>query len=398
NNGNDGRDAAARLTRRGVRVTLIGAADAPATLPASDLVIDAAFGTGFRGEYDAPDPRGAPVLAVDIPSGVDGLTGAAGGGAVRATATVTFAALKPGLLVPPGRALAGHVRLADIGLDVAAATAHLVEAADVAAWLPHRAVDAHKWQAAVWIVAGSPGMTGAAALASRGAQRGGAGYVRLSTPGGLATAAEEVVRTALPATGWAGEVIVGAGRFRALAIGPGLGRDHDQDVRRLVAEVPIVPVVVDGDGLTALGRDVARFTADRAVPAVLTPHDGEYERLADRPVGADRLSAARALARDAQAVVLLKGPTTVVAGPDGHALLVTEGDVRLATAGSGDVLTGIIAALLAGGLDPWRAAAAAAWLHGRSASLGFARGLVAGDVAEHLPEVFEQLERPEREA
>src|SRR5262245_7407351 len=172
NNGNDGRDAATRLRARGVRVEVIDASSAEgARLPRADLVVDAAYGTGFRGDYHAPDPGGAPVLAVDIPSGVNGLTGEAGDDAVNADETVSFAALKPGLVLQPGRERAGRVHVADIGLDVSRARAHLLDAADVARWLPTRPAETHKWRAAIWIVAGSPGMTGAAALAAHGAQR-----------------------------------------------------------------------------------------------------------------------------------------------------------------------------------------------------------------------------------
>src|SRR5206468_12211774 len=216
-----------------------------------DLVIDAAYGTGFRGEYDAPDPARASVLAVDIPSGVNGLTGEAAAGAVRADVTVTFGALKPGLLFHPGRELSGLVEIADIGLDCSSAAVHVVEAVDVAGWLPERAPETHKWKSAVWIVAGSAGMTGAAALAAGGAQRGGAGYVRLSSPGPdvWAPAPVEVVRTPLPHVEWDTAVLEGLDRFRALIVGPGLGIDPatGPSVRRVVRESS-VPTVVDGDG------------------------------------------------------------------------------------------------------------------------------------------------------
>ncbi|MGH9164084.1 MAG: NAD(P)H-hydrate epimerase, partial [Acidimicrobiales bacterium] len=186
NNGADGRSAAARLRRRGARVLVLDAADAPARLPASDLVIDAAYGTGFRGHYVAPDPGGAPVLAVDIPSGVDGLTGEADEGAVRASATLTLAALKPGLLLGGGARLAGQVEVADIGLDIGVVFAHLVEDADVAAALPVRDRLAHKWQSAVLVVAGSPGMMGAPMLVAGAALRAGAGYALVGVPGAAA--------------------------------------------------------------------------------------------------------------------------------------------------------------------------------------------------------------------
>jgi NAD(P)H-hydrate epimerase len=358
---------------------------------ACDLVIDAAYGTGFHGDYTAPNPGNAPVLAIDIPSGVDGLTGAASDGAVRADVTVTFAALKPGLVLQPGRSLAGTVEVVDIGLDCSRATAHLVERADVVDWLPARGAESHKWRAALWIIAGSPGMTGAAALASMGAQRAGAGYVRLSSPGSSpgAHAPVEVVGTELDAIGWERTVLDGLERFRALVIGPGIGTEAAtiDAVRRVVADA-IVPAVVDGDALTAIGRDVATIAHPLAV---LTPHDGEYARLTGHAPGPDRIDAARALAVTADATVLLKGSTTVVAGIDGRVLVTTTGDARLATAGTGDVLSGIIGALLAQGVHPTRAAAMGAWLHGTAATRGPARGLVASDVAAQLPAVFAEL-------
>jgi NAD(P)H-hydrate epimerase len=209
NNGNDGRDAARRLRGRGVRTTIVDVAEAPAELPRADLVIDAAFGTGFRGSYDAPDPGGADVLAVDIPSGVDGLTGEATERVMQADRTVTFAALKPGLVLGSGPLLAGAVEVADIGLDTSSARAHLVTDADVASWLPHRSRAAHKWQSAVCVIGGSPGLEGAASLTTRAALRTGAGYVRWSAPGGVPHQAKplEAVGVDLPATGWADEVL-----------------------------------------------------------------------------------------------------------------------------------------------------------------------------------------------
>ena len=387
NNGADGRSAAAWLRRRGVRVSVIDAADAPPVLPPADLVIDAAYGTGFRGAYEAPDPGTAPVLACDIPSGVDGRTGEAGPGAVLATRTVTFAALKPGLVFEPGRSHAGSVTVADIGLDVSSASAGLLDAADVAAGLPSRPVDAHKWRAAVWVIGGSAGMTGAPVLAASAAARAGAGYVRLSVPGlpGPAPATPiEVVSVDVAEHGWADAVLAEAERFRSLVIGPGLGDRGAAEVRRVVAE-SIVPVVVDGDGLRALGTDCVHVGHPTTV---LTPHDGEFERLSGHRPGVDRIDAARRLSGATNAVVLLKGPTTVVADPAGAVLVVAAADARLATAGTGDVLSGVIAALIARGLDAFRAAAVGAFLHGRAAALGPADGLVASDVVAHLPDAF----------
>lgn len=399
NNGADGRAAARRLERRGVRCHVVDAAAAPVALPACDLVVDAAYGTGFRGRFDPParPPSMPPVLAVDVPSGVDGLSGEASGHPWPAVRTVTFAAWKPGLLIGDGPELAGRVDVVDIGLDVTGARAHLVEPGDVAGWLPDRARATHKWRAAVRVVAGSPGMTGAAHLVARAAPRAGAGYVRLSTPGSDHDpfAPTEAVVTPLPAAGWARVARDGLDRFAALAVGPGLGTDGaDAEQVRLLVAGTSVAVVVDGDGLRALGRDAATVIGDRpddAGPVVLTPHDGEFEALTGGPPGADRFTAARELAAATGAVVLLKGPTTLVADPDGHVWATTSGDARLATAGTGDVLTGTVAALLAQGIEADRAAAAAAQLHGRAGALAWRRGMVAGDLIDHLPAALAEL-------
>jgi NAD(P)H-hydrate epimerase len=395
NNGADGRSAAARLRRRGVRVTVVDAADPPATLPEADLVIDAAYGTGFRGTYTpVPPAPGAPVLAVDIPSGVDGLTGRASGAPLRANRTITFAALKPGLLFADGPELAGDVEVADIGLDTSGAPIHVVEPADVARWIPARPRESHKWKAAVWVVAGSPGMTGAAHLCARAAQRAGAGYVRLSPPGVDDDPGKpvEAVGVPLPRDGWAEQVLSGLERFGALAVGPGLGTGDAtaEDVRRVVHDAP-VPVVADGDALTALGRDAAKVLAGRGAPMVLTPHDGELARLGGDADDPDRIAVTQRLAATLGAVVLRKGSTTIVAAPDGTTLLTTSGDARLATAGTGDVLTGVIGALLAQGVPPLEAAAAGAHLHGRAGALAWPRGLVAGDLVDRLPAALAEL-------
>ena len=399
NNGADGRVAATLLGARGVQVRMFDAAACPAALPPSHLVIDAAYGTGFRGEWRPPHVGDAPVLAVDIPTGVDGLTGAADPHVLAASATVTFQALKPGLVLPPGSQWCGAVHIADIGLSgavAAAARAHVVEAADVADWLPVRGSNTHKWQAAVRLVAGSAGMTGAAVLAAGAAMRAGAGMVHLSAVGcTVRDAPVEVVQQPLSTFMWSNDVVESLDRFHALVIGPGVGRDDPTaaEVRAAVLAAP-VPVVLDGDGLFAMSwnaEGAAALLRRRTMPTVLTPHDGEYQLLVGERPGADRIQAARALAAHTGCVVLLKGPATVVARPDGEALVSTTGDQRLATAGSGDVLAGIVGALLAQGIDPFHAAAAGAWLHGRSAGRGPSSGMLAGDIAGHLPAVLEEL-------
>jgi hydroxyethylthiazole kinase-like uncharacterized protein yjeF len=396
NNGADGRAAAELLAGKGVKVRVFDAVECPAVLPAADLVIDAAYGTGFRRTWNAPDVGDTPVLAVDIPSGVNALTGEIFGDVLAATRTVTFAALKPGLLIPPGAEMTGALELADIGLGAGVAAhahAQLVQPSDVADWVPERDATAHKWRAAVRIIAGSSGMTGAARLAAHAAMRAGAGMVHLSAPGTLVPQAPaEVVQRPLPAKSWAAAVLDTIDRFHSLVVGPGLGRDDEtnEQTRLLAVDAP-VPTVIDGDGLFAMAWNAdgaAALLRRRTTPTVLTPHDGEYALLTGAAPVSDRLVAARRLAADTGCVVLLKGPATVVADPDGEVLVVTAGDARLATAGTGDVLSGIIGALLAAGVPALQAAAAGAWLHGRAALLAPARGMVASDIADHLPEVL----------
>ena len=392
NNGNDGRAAARILGADGVRVRTFDAANCPPRLPDADLVIDAAYGTGFHGQWRAPHVGATPVLAVDIPSGVNGLTGEAARGVLPADRTVTFAALKPGLVLAAGRNLAGDVEVVDIGLDTARARAHLVEAADVASWWRPRPPTAHKWSRAVRIVAGSPGMTGAAHLAAGAAQRAGSGMVSLSSPGVEADAPPEVVRRRLPAFDWTDAVLEDLHRYHALVIGPGLGRqEYTVAAVRSTVRQAATPVVVDGDGLFALAWDpdgAGPLVRRRESPTVLTPHDGEYGLLVGHRPDADRLAAVRQVAADMRAVVLLKGPVTVVGEPGGAVLVVASGDARLATAGTGDVLSGIVGALLATGMDPFRAAAAGAWIHAEAGLRGPAVGLVAGDLVDGLPDVL----------
>jgi len=405
NNGNDGRVAARLLSRRGARVEVFDARRPPERIEGADAVVDAAFGTGFRGEYSAPvvEER-VPVVAVDVPTGVDALTGEGRGRPVRADRTVTFGALKPGLLLGDGRALAGRVRVEPIGLplDAVAPTIFLVEDDDVVRLLPARLPEDHKWRSSLMVVAGSPGMYGAATFVARSALRAGAGMVRLGIPGadpGELPVTEAVARV-LPETGFESVVLEELGRFKALVVGPGVGRSGaaEESVRRLVAGAGAVPTLVDADGLVALGpcakaSDVlgSRRGPERAAaaPVVLTPHEGEFAGLAEAPLGTDRVADVRRLSEALGAVVLLKGSTTVVASPsDGRVLLSTAGSPVLATAGTGDVLSGVIGAFLARGVPAAEAAALGAHVHGRAASHGFAEGLVAGDLPDLVAEVL----------
>lgn len=419
NNGGDGLVAARVLRHWGVRTEVFeleAGLDREAlvrSLSRADAAVDAMLGTGFRGTLEG-DPASAaeamnvsraPLIACDIPTGVDGTTGAVEGVAVRAVSTVCFAALKTGLLLQPGAAHAGTIRVEPIGIDVTRAPdepAYHLDEDDVSLLLPVRDVETHKWSAGgLFVVAGQAGMLGAAALVGRSGLRAGAGIVVLGVPGkelASRAAGSEIITRSLSATSEgvldepaAKEVLDGLERFRAMAVGPGLGTDERTvaAVRTLVAEAP-APVLVDADGLNALAGDLAPLRG-RDAPTVLTPHTGEFARLVGDEIGPDRLLASRELAADTGAVVLLKGSTTVIADPSGRAVLNTTGGPWLATAGTGDVLSGIIAGLLAQGVEAFEAAAAGAWIHGAAALDASTEGLVAGDVVEALPRTLARL-------
>jgi len=385
NNGADGRVAASHLAARGAQVTVV---EANRLVPRGpwDLVIDAAFGTGFHGEYRAPERDGVPTLAVDIPSGVEGDTGVAQDGSEIADVTVTFAALKPGHLLHGGPDRCGAIEVVDIGLDLHGVGTWLVEDDDVRDAVGPVAHESHKWRSSVVIIAGSPGMHGAAVLAARGAARAGAGMVRLAIPGAQADGLPigEAVARALDGDDWHGALAPDLERSRALVIGPGLGRRPETigAVLRLLERTEL-PAVVDGDALFALGESGVQVLRRRQAPTVLTPHDGEFARLAGAPPGARRYDDVRALARRSGAIVLAKGSTSIIAAPHGAEVLFSAtGDGRLATAGTGDVLAGAIGAFLAKGLEPLEAAAFAAHVHGAAASTGYEHGFIAGDLPE----------------
>ena len=406
NNGADGRVAARHLAARGAKVTVLepSAVEPGVRLGPADLIVDAAFGTGLSRPYEPPDPGDIPVLAVDIPSGLSGLTGE--GTAMAARATVTFAAYKPGLLLGAGPDRTGRIEVARIGLEERAenqAGIWLVDDADLAR-LPARPRTGHKWLTAVLVIGGSPAMTGAPLMVSHAAMRAGAGYALVAVPGsrdGGGLPPGEQVGVDLPDGDWVGAAVAAAGRAKAIAVGPGLGAHArtadggtgaDTPVGLLLRTTP-APAVVDADGITALGsiEAVRAVTEGRGGPIVLTPHEGEYATLTGHKPEADRITDVRRTARQTGAVVLLKGPTTVVAAPDGRVLLSATGRPNLATAGTGDTLTGIIAAFLARGVPAPEAAALAAHTHGRAAQLGHPEGLIASDLPALVADVLSDL-------
>lgn len=383
-NGGDGRIAVRLLRESGLEAV-------ESTDPEdADVLVDALFGTGFSGAPRADaaglirriNAAAAPVVAVDVPSGVDASTGEVPGDAVEADLTVTMHGLKVGLEVEPGRAHAGEIVVADIGLEHVP-TRNALVGDELLARVPRRSDGQNKYSAgSVLVVGGAPGMSGAAALTARAAFRADAGYVVVAAPERSVPVLETLVLEAVKRP--LGEAFEASERARSLAVGPGLGRaaEHRELVRKLLLETE-VPAVVDADGLDGLEP------FERAAETVLTPHSGELGRLLDEEsawVDAHRLEAlARAVERFG-CVVLLKGPDTLVGAPREGVWVCGENVPALATAGTGDVLTGIIAAFLAKGLDARTAAAAAAVTHRRAARLaGASVGLVASDVVEALP-------------
>ena len=383
-NGGDGRIA--------LRVLREAGRDAQEThdVEGADLVVDALFGTGFHGApreeaaglIDRINGCGAPVVSVDIPSGVNASTGEVPGAAVEAALTVSFHGLKVGHAVGPGRYRAGEVVLADIGLTPAE-TGHARVTRDILGLIPAKAPRDNKYSAgSVLVVGGAPGMTGAACLVAEAAFRADAGYVMVAVP----EASLPVVEAKLlePVKGTWDEVDRLAQKAGALALGPGLGRSDEARalVRRLLGDLG-APAVLDADALFELEP----FARD--APTVLTPHAGELGRLLGEEsawVDAHRLEALARAVQRFDCAVLLKGADTLVAAPGAQVLVCDLGTPALATAGSGDVLTGIVAAFLAKGLEPRLAAAAAAAAGGIAAELlEPQRGAVASDLLTTLP-------------
>ena len=442
NNGGDGLVAARLLREGGREVAVLGVGElselrgdakanldrlpgeppapfAAGALDGAAAIVDAILGTGFEGEprepaqsaIEAINAYGAPVIAADVPSGVDASTGAVAGSAVLASATATFHAAKPGLWITPGKAHAGRVHIVVIGIPAggpaeAEVDVGLIEPL-VVGLVPRRGAASTKFSSgAVMVTGGSTGLTGAPCLASESAMRAGAGYVTALVPASLSLVFElrllEAMTVALPdedgalTEAAASEALDHAGRADALVLGPGLGRrDGSLAFARRVAREAKAPVVLDADGLNAHAGRLEDLAA-RSAPTVLTPHAGELGRLLEvdsAAVGAHRLERAREAASRSQAVVVLKGDDTLVAEPGGRVAVSAGASPALATAGTGDVLSGVVAAMLAQGLEPFAAAAAAVWVHGEAGRIaareqGAPEGVVARDVIAALPEAI----------
>jgi ADP-dependent NAD(P)H-hydrate dehydratase / NAD(P)H-hydrate epimerase len=435
NNGGDGFVAARLLAERGYPVTvlLLGALDKlkgdaaaaakawdrgvagakPGELAGADIVIDALFGAGLdrpvggvaQAMIEAVNAQALPVVAVDLPSGINGTTGAVMGAAIKAQQTVTFFRKKPGHLLMPGRAYCGKVSVAPIGITVLERIRPLTFENIPELWRAKFSVpraQGHKYDRGHAVVVSGPSWsTGAARLAARGALRAGAGLVTVASPREALTvnAAANLAIMVRPVDG-AAELahFLADPRLNAVAIGPGLGVNDATCELVLAALSGERTVVIDADAITSFAKSPQRLaTAVKARgkrATILTPHEGEFSGYfhalgADTKVGS-KLERARRAAELIGAVVLLKGPDTVVTAPDGRASIAENAPAFLATAGAGDVLTGITAGLLAQGMPAFDAASAAVWLHGEAAC-AFGLGLIAEDLPEQMPGVYRTL-------
>jgi NAD(P)H-hydrate epimerase len=415
NNGGDGRVAARLLAEDGHEVELIDGTEPfdPARLEGSGAVVDALLGTGFEGEPREPvasaiwaiNRQDAPVVACDVPSGVNASTGEVEAEAVRATATATFHGPKVGLYVEPGKGHAGGIEVVEIGIPrgaPATGVAGLISER-VLGLYPRRPRSGSKFDSGVVVVVGgSAGLTGAPTMTARSAQRAGAGYVQVAVPEPVQQAVDlrllEQMSRGLPdddgfhTPAGVADVEEMAERAGAVVLGPGLGRaEGAQEFARGVAVGVEAPLLVDADGLNAHAGALELFR-EREAPTVLTPHEAELGRLLElgtEEVAAHRLQHAREAAELSGAVVLLKGDDTIIARPDGMVAISPGGNPALATAGTGDVLSGLIGALLAKRMDAFEAAALGALAHVLAAQAASARlgadHVMAGDVIEALP-------------
>lgn len=391
----------------------------------ADLIIDAIYGIGFKGSLGAFEAEivklinrsRLPVLAVDIPSGVEADTGKVSGEAVKAAATITFALPKIGLVLEPGKNYAGQLKIADISIPSALLQekrlkTNLITDAMAAKMLGPRHPDSHKGTFGhALLIGGSTGLTGAILLAALAAIRCGAGLVTAALPESLVpifdSASLEVMSIPLAQTGQ-GAIAIEAlpaienilGTCSVCAIGPGMSRYYEANaIVRFVLERAGIPVVIDADGLNALQGDVG-ILKERQIPVVLTPHPGEMARLTGKTIEeiqANRIEYAAQYAQEWGSTIVLKGNKTIVAAPTGEIYINITGNPGMATAGSGDVLCGIITGLISQGLKPARAAAVGVYLHGMSgdyaAGIKGQRGLIASDIIEGLPSVLAQFEK-----
>jgi NAD(P)H-hydrate epimerase len=425
NNGGDGFVVATALAQRGwpVRVALLGRREelrgdaqlhaerwsggvealSSDCIEGASLVVDALFGSGLSRWLDPlvvdtlglVTQRGLPLVAVDVPSGVMGDSGASLG-ATQTTCTVTFARKKPGHVLLPGRELCGDVVVADIGISPAVLDSLGIDSWEnhPALWraeLPRASSAGNKYTRGHALLCGGYPMTGAARMAARAAARIGAGLTSIAVPEiafpVYAAALTSIMVQPLTRDGDLARLLADA-RYSAFLLGPGAGVTDATRDTALALLATARPVLLDADAISVFAGRTAELALAILGPCVMTPHDGEFARVFDAQ--GDKMTRARAAARQSGAVVVLKGADTVVAAPDGRAIINSNAPASLATAGSGDVLGGLILGLLAQGMDPFRAAAAGTWIHGAAAA-AFGPGLLAEDLPDLVPAVLRQL-------
>ena len=426
NNGGDGFVAARHLEAAGwpVQLALLGSRDklsgeaahaaslwkgplvpfSPESLEGAGIVIDAIFGAGLSRPLDGKalamveslKVRGIPVCAVDVPSGIDGASGIILGAAAPAALTVTFFRKKPGHLLYPGRGLCGDVEVADIGIPARVLDKIVPNTWENGPdlWLggyPWPQAEGYKYKRGEVLVLGGEAITGASRMTAKAASRAGAGIVTLAAPARVwsiyaTSLIDEIVHSFDGLKEF--EALLADRRRNVIAIGPGAGVGASTRQFVLAALATKRVVVLDADALTSFAEAPQDLFQAIVGPCVLTPHAGEFRRLFH--FEGDKLQRTRSAAKQSNAVVVLKGPDTVIAAPDGRAIINSNAPAQLSTGGSGDVLTGFVAALLAQGMPPFEAAAAAVWLHGAAAT-EFGLGLVAEDLANALPAVLQQL-------
>ena len=426
NNGGDGFVVAVALAQAGwpVRVALLGdrenlrgdarfhaarwsggvEAVTPAAIDGAALVVDALFGSGLSRALDGPvvatlravAQRELPLVAVDVPSGVMGDTGESVG-AAPATCTVTFARKKRGHALLPGRELCGDIVVADIGIPEAALESLSIDCweNDPALWralLPRAKSSGNKYTRGHALLCGGYPMTGAARMAARAAARVGAGLTTIAVPdvawSVYASALTSIMVQPLAPDGGLARLLSDS-RYTAFLIGPGAGVSDATRENALALLRTARPVLLDADAISVFASRAAELKQAIRGPCVMTPHEGEFARVFD--IRGDKLNRARAAARQSGAIIVLKGADSVVAAPDGRAIINTNAPASLATAGSGDVLGGLILGLLAQGMDPYPAAAAGVWMHGAAAA-AFGPGLLAEDLPDLVPAVLRALE------
>jgi hydroxyethylthiazole kinase-like uncharacterized protein yjeF len=394
NNGKDGITAGGFLEKRGFKVLYMNVQDLK-EIPACDIIIDACYGIGFKGKFSCPFyDKAARVVSADIPTGLSADTGIVEGEAFKADLTISFAAYKPGCFLNEGKYYSGELLLADIGIPINRTSMFLVEESDLV--LPQKAFNAHKWDAGLSIIAGSMSMSGAPNLCVKGAQVMGAGIIHVgSNSRTFLITQNEAISYALTEESFIKDALDCINKTRAMVIGPGLGRDSKtvENIVSLINKVKDIAVIIDADALYAIASsklNLRELNKSRRAPIVLTPHDGELKMLLGKSEIKDKLNDVRSFAAQSGCYVVSKGPVSLVASPQGEVYFINCGTPLLATAGTGDVLSGAIGALFARGLNPLEAVLTATYIHAKASSGLQSYAITAGELPKLMSKYLAQ--------